>query len=107
MRQRHLGTTGRTGRSRESAVDAALRETTEESGVRIRVTGFVGLFTDPACVVESLTGTETRQQFVECLHAWAMWGRPCPDLHETGDAAWVDPPLILHALSGADEPHLG
>jgi 8-oxo-dGTP diphosphatase len=35
----------------ESAVVAAVRETAEESGVRVRITGLVGLFTDPAHVV--------------------------------------------------------
>ena len=42
----------------ESAVEAAVRETREESGIRVRITGLVGLFTDPACVVESVGGTE-------------------------------------------------
>jgi len=104
----------------ESAVEAAVRETSEESGLRVRITGLVGLFTDPACVVESATGDEVRQQFVVCFHGRAIWGRPRPDLHETSDAAWVDPAdvaalpmepaarlLIVYALSGADEPHLG
>jgi 8-oxo-dGTP pyrophosphatase MutT (NUDIX family) len=104
----------------ESAVDAAVRETSEESGIRVQITGLIGLFTDPACVVESVGGTEVRQQFVVCFRGWAMWGRPRPDLHETSDAAWFDPAdvaalpvepgarlLIVHALSGADEPHLG
>ena len=50
----------------------------------------------------------------------AKKGKPHPDLQETSDAAWFDPAdvaalpvepgarlLIVHALSGADEPHLG
>jgi 8-oxo-dGTP diphosphatase len=103
----------------ESAVEAALRETCEESGLRVRITGLVGLFTDPALVVEAVAGNGIRQQFVVCFHAWAMWGRPRPDLHETSDAAWFDPAdvtalpvepaarqLIVHALSDADEPYL-
>jgi 8-oxo-dGTP diphosphatase len=104
----------------ESAVEAAVRETREESGIRVRITGLVGLFTDPGCVVESVGGTEVRQQFVVCFHGRALWGRPRPDLQETSDAAWFDPAdvaalpmepaarlLIVHALSGTDEPHLG
>ena len=104
----------------ESAVEAAVRETSEESGIRVRITGLVGLFTDPACVVESVGGNEVRQQFVVCFHGRAMWGRPRPDLQEISDAAWVDPAdvaalpvqpaaglLIVRALSGADGPHLG
>jgi 8-oxo-dGTP diphosphatase len=104
----------------ESAVEAAVRETSEESGLRVRITGLVGLFTDPACVVESAAGDEVRQQFVVCFHGRAMWGKPHPDLQETSDAAWFDPAdvaalpvqpaaglLIVYALSGADGPHLG
>jgi 8-oxo-dGTP diphosphatase len=103
----------------ESAVEAAVRETAEESGLRVRITGLVGLFTDPAYVVESAAGDEISQQFVVCFHAWTVWGRPAPDLHETLDAAWFDPadvaalPVepgarlwIQHALSGAIEPYL-
>src|SRR5689334_21635397 len=54
----------------ESAVDAAVRETAEESGVRIRVTGLVGLFTDPRHVVRDADGA-VRQQF-------AVVFRGCP-----------------------------
>jgi 8-oxo-dGTP diphosphatase len=104
----------------ESAVEAAVRETSEESGLRVRITGLVGLFTDPACLVEAAAGNEIRQQFVVCFHGQAIWGRPRPDLHEASDAAWFAPAdvaalpvqpaarlLIVHALSGADQPHLG
>ncbi len=84
-----------------------------------RITGLVGLFTDPAHVVASSAGGEVRQQFVVCLHAWAIGGRPVPDMHETIDAAWFDPAdvaglvvepgadrWITWALSGVLEPHL-
>ena len=104
----------------ESAVEAAVRETSEESGIRVRITGLVGLFTDPAWVVEAVGGNEIRQQFVVCFHGRTIWGRPHPDLQEASDAAWFEPAdvaalpvqpaarlLIVHALSGADEPHLG
>ena len=96
--------------------------TTGLRGVRHsgRITELVGLFTEPACVVESVGGGEVRQPFVVCFHGLAIWGRPRPDLQETSDAAWFDPAdvaalpgqpaaglLIVHALSGADEPRLG
>jgi 8-oxo-dGTP diphosphatase len=103
----------------ESALDTAVRETAEESGVSVRITGLVGLFTDPSHVVVSPEGEEVRQQFVVCLHAWAIGGRPVPDMHETIDAAWFDPAdvadlvvergadrWITWALSGVLEPHL-
>lgn len=75
----------------ESALDTAVRETSEESGVSVRITGLAGRFTDPAYVVVSPRGEEVRQQFVVCLHAWAIGGRPVPDMHETIDAAWFEP----------------
>jgi 8-oxo-dGTP pyrophosphatase MutT (NUDIX family) len=103
----------------ESAVEAAVRETAEEAGLRVRITGLVGLFTDPAHVVRTASGDEVRQQFVACFHAWAVWGSPHPDRHETCDAAWFDPAdvealtlepgarrWIHHALASASETHL-
>lgn len=102
----------------ETAVEAAVRETAEESGLRVRITGLIGLFTDPRHVVESAAGEEIRQQFVVCFHACVVSGSPAPDLDETCDAAWFEPekvvlvPLepgvrrwIRHALSAAAEPH--
>src|SRR5215212_9055650 len=37
----------------ETAVDAAIRETAEEAGVHVVVTGLVGIFTDPGLVVRA------------------------------------------------------
>jgi 8-oxo-dGTP pyrophosphatase MutT (NUDIX family) len=101
----------------ESAVGAAVRETTEECGLQVRITGLVGLFTDPGHIVVSAGGDQIRQQFVVCFHAWLRAGTPRPDHQETSDAAWFDPDdvaalplepgacrLIRHALSGAREP---
>ncbi|MEN3299201.1 NUDIX domain-containing protein [Pseudonocardia sp.] len=103
----------------ESACDAGVRETAEEAGVQVHITGLVGLFTDPGHVVVAPGGGATRQQFVVCLHARAAGGRPWPDGRETSAAAWFDPsavdalPMepgtarwIRYALSGASEPHL-
>lgn len=83
----------------------------------MRITGFVGLFTDPGHIVVSAGGDQIRQQFVVCFHAWLRAGTPRPDHQETSDAAWFDPDdvaalplepgacrLIRHALSGAREP---
>jgi 8-oxo-dGTP diphosphatase len=103
----------------ESAVGAAVRETAEECGLHVHITGLVGLFTDPGHIVASAGGVEIRQQFVVCFHAWLPEGTPRPDHQETSDAAWFDPAnvaalplepgarrLIRQALSGAQEPHL-
>jgi 8-oxo-dGTP diphosphatase len=104
----------------ESAPAAAVRETAEESGLCVRITGLVGLFTDPAQVVEPAVGGEIRQQFVVCFHGYVEGGTPRPDFVETSDAGWFEPRsvemlpaepgalmLIRHALSGARLPFLG
>jgi 8-oxo-dGTP pyrophosphatase MutT (NUDIX family) len=103
----------------ETAVEAAVRETAEEAGVTVLVTGFVGLFSDPGHVVRSPDG-EVRQQFAVLLRARALGGIPHGDLHETSEAAWValvDLPglpmepaaraWIDEALSVGSPPHLG
>jgi 8-oxo-dGTP diphosphatase len=103
----------------ETAVGTAVRETAEEAGVAVQVTGLVGLFTDPSHVVRSPSG-EVRQQFVVVLRGRAVRGVPHGDLQETSAAAWVDvtelpgllvePPVrvwIAHALADDGLPHLG
>lgn len=103
----------------ESAVEAAVRETAEESGVRVIVTGIAGLFTDPGHVVRS-PGGEVRQQFAVLFRARAVGGLPRGDLQETSEAAWVaavDLPAlpmgpaarswISQALAVGVLPHLG
>jgi len=103
----------------ETAVEAAVRETAEEAGVRVLVTGFSGLFSDPGHVVRSPDG-EVRQQFAVLFRARALGGIPHGDLHETSEAAWVAPmdlpglPMepaarswIDRALSIGDPPYLG
>ncbi|MCD2195229.1 NUDIX domain-containing protein [Actinomycetospora endophytica] len=73
----------------ESATDAVEREVAEESGVVIKVLRLAGISTDPSHLIASPTGTETRQQFAVCVHAWPVSGDPHPDGSETSDAAWV------------------
>lgn len=103
----------------ESAVEAAVRETAEEAGVRVCLTGLVGLFTDPGHVVRSVQG-DVRQQFVVLFHARAIGGMPRGDMHETDEAAWVAladlpalpvaPPnriWIDQALAQGEPPYLG
>jgi 8-oxo-dGTP pyrophosphatase MutT (NUDIX family) len=72
----------------ESAIDAAVREVAEETGVMIEVTGLSGVYTDPGHVMVYPTG-EVRQQFALCLHARAVSGDPHPDRDEMVNAAWI------------------
>jgi 8-oxo-dGTP diphosphatase len=102
----------------ESALEAAVRETAEEAGVLVVVTGLVGLFSDPGLVIRA-RGGEVRQQFAVLFHARAVGGVPHADLEETSEAAWValgDIPRlpmepssriwIAQALAPAAQPHL-
>ena len=72
----------------ETAVQAAVRETAEEAGIRVEVTEIAGLFTDPRHVVRSADG-EVRQQFALLFRARCLGGAPHGDQEETSDAAWV------------------
>jgi 8-oxo-dGTP pyrophosphatase MutT (NUDIX family) len=104
----------------ESAVIAAEREVAEESGVTIRITDLVGVYTDPGHVIVYPATGEARQQFAVCFHARPVRGAPQPDHDETCEAAWVDPrelsrmPIhpsmgrrITDALSEPRGPHIG
>ena len=53
----------------ESLTRTAIRETLEESGVHVRVTGLVGIFTDPRHVVHYTSNDEVRQEFTVIYRA--------------------------------------
>lgn len=102
----------------ESASQAVVREVGEESGVRIRVLGLSGVYTDPGHVMAYFSG-EVRQQFALCFHALPLSGRPRPDDDETIDAGWYDPADLAeldihpsvrlrvdHAINEPDTVHL-
>ena len=80
----------------ETAAQAAVREVAEEAGLRVSVTGLVGVFSDPGHVIRSREG-EVRQQFALVFRARVDDGVAHADLHETSEAAWV---------AVADLPHL-
>jgi 8-oxo-dGTP diphosphatase len=79
----------------ETAVEAAVRETAEEAGVQVVVTGLLGIFSDPGHVIRSSTG-EVRQQFAVLFRGRAVGGAPRGDLHETSEAAWVAVAELSH-----------
>lgn len=103
----------------EAASETAVRETGEEAGVEVVVTGLAGLFTDPGHVVRGVGG-QVRQQFVLLVRARPVAGVPRGDQRETSAAAWVpigdlpeldlEPPVrawLEHALGEGAPPHLG
>jgi 8-oxo-dGTP diphosphatase len=72
----------------ETAVEAAVRRTAHDAGVRVLITELAGLFTDPG-LVERSPGGEVRQPFTVLFRARWLGGVPCPDHAGTSDAAWV------------------
>ncbi|WP_156036375.1 NUDIX hydrolase [Blastococcus sp. URHD0036] len=103
----------------EAALQTAVREVAEESGLQVVVTGLAGVFTDPGHVVSASTG-EVRQQFVLVYRARVVGGFLRADHRETCEVAWVAPAEIPalrmepavqvwveHVLDGAAPLHLG
>ncbi|MEW2081281.1 NUDIX domain-containing protein [Streptomyces sp. NPDC005283] len=102
----------------ESVADAAVRETKEETGFDIEVTGLVGLYTNPAHVMAYDDG-EVRQQFSICFTAKITGGK-LRTSSESKEVAFVRPDrldeLNIHpsmrmridrGLSGEAEPYIG
>ena len=73
----------------ESIADAAIREVAEETGLRVEITGLVGIYTDPGHVMAYDDG-EVRQEFSVCFHARPQGGELREDGTETKAAKWVD-----------------
>ena len=70
----------------ESASGAAVRETAEESGITVEVTGLVGIYTDPGHVIAGPRAGLVRQPFAVCFRARPLSGSPGGDQVETSDA---------------------
>ncbi len=99
----------------ETMTETAVRETLEETGVHVRITGLVGIYSNPRHVVEFSDG-EVRQEFSICFRAVPVSGEPRSSSEST-DVQWVEimdvPALsmhpsirlrIEHALSNRTEP---
>jgi ADP-ribose pyrophosphatase YjhB (NUDIX family) len=103
----------------ESLPAAAVRETLEETGVRVEVTGLVGIYTDPRHVILYTSDGEVRQEFSVVFTARPLGGEPTPS-DESREVRWVAPdgvgalPMdrsmrmrIDHYLAFDQGPHLG
>ena len=103
----------------ESMVDAAVRETQEETGITCHVTGLSGIYTDPRHLIHYTSNDEVRQEFSIVLTARPVSGEPTPS-SESSEVHWVAqdaiPQLTMdrsmrmrieHCLSGDGNPHLG
>jgi ADP-ribose pyrophosphatase YjhB (NUDIX family) len=102
----------------ESMVEAAMRETKEESGIDCQITGLTGIYTDPKHVILYTSNLEARQEFSIVLTARPVGGQPTPS-SETSEVRWVprseidsytmDRSMRLRVgyyLAGAPHPHL-
>jgi ADP-ribose pyrophosphatase YjhB (NUDIX family) len=103
----------------ESMVQAAVRETREETGIECEVTGLVGIYTDPRHVMLYTSNGEVRQEFSIVLTARATGGEPTGS-EESSEVRWVprvelgrysmDRSMRLrigHFLEGRATPYLG
>ncbi|MFI9648130.1 NUDIX hydrolase [Streptomyces sp. NPDC052040] len=73
----------------ESLPDCAVRETREETGYEVEVTGIVGTYSNPGHVFAYDDG-EVRQEFSVCFLARPVSGRPAVS-DESTDVRWFDP----------------
>lgn len=102
----------------ESLPETAVRETLEETGIDIEITGLVGAYTDPRHVIVYGDG-EVRRQFNICFR-----GRPVGGTLAVSDEStcvrWIprdeldDLPMhhtqrlrVRHALASGSSPYLG
>lgn len=72
----------------ESLSRTAVRETEEEAGVSVHLTGIVGIFTDPTHVIHYTSNDEVRQEFTVIYRAEAVSGTPTPSSESTR-VEWV------------------
>ncbi len=74
----------------ESVADAAIRETLEETGVQVEVTGLAGVYSDPRHVIHFTSNDEVRREFSVVLTARPVGGEPAPS-SESSEVRWVPP----------------
>jgi ADP-ribose pyrophosphatase YjhB (NUDIX family) len=77
----------------ESLPDTAVRETAEETGIDVEVTGLVGIYTDPKHVILYTSNNEARQEFSVVFTARPVGGTPTPS-DESTEVRWVPPTEI-------------
>ncbi|MBB5775984.1 NUDIX hydrolase [Nonomuraea jabiensis] len=73
----------------ETPTECAVRETEEETGVRIEPVGLLGVYSDPGHIV-AYTDGEIRQEYEVMLIARPVGGRPGAN-DEASDVRWVTP----------------
>ena len=77
----------------ESLTACAVRETLEETGISIEVTGLVGIWTDPRHRIEYTSDGEVRQEFTIIYAGRYLAGEPTPSAEST-HVEWVSPEIV-------------
>ncbi|QXJ20625.1 NUDIX domain-containing protein [Actinomadura graeca] len=72
----------------ESVTQAAIRETKEETGIDVEITGLVGIYSDPKHVIHYTSNNEVRQEFSVVLTARGLAGVLAPS-DESAQVCWV------------------
>ena len=72
----------------ESLSTTAVRETAEETGVKIRLTGLAGIYSDPRHIVHYTSDDEVRQEFTVVYRAAYVSGDPATSA-ETTHVEWI------------------
>lgn len=72
----------------ETPSQCAVRETREETGVEVEAIGILGVFSDPAHIVEYLSDGEIRQEYEVMLLARPVGGAAA-ETDEASDVRWV------------------
>jgi ADP-ribose pyrophosphatase YjhB (NUDIX family) len=98
--------------------ETAVRETREESGIQVEVTGVIGLYSNPNHVM-AYTDGEVRQQFSICFRASYLSGEPTPS-DESSQVRWtprdeldglqIHPSMRLridHGYANEVQPYIG
>jgi 8-oxo-dGTP pyrophosphatase MutT (NUDIX family) len=75
----------------ESVAEAAVRETREETGIVVEVTGLAGIYSDPRHVIHYTSNDEVRREFAILLTARPVSGEPTSSA-ESREVRWVQPP---------------
>lgn len=74
----------------ESLPGTAVRETKEETGLDVEITGLVGIYTDPRHLIEYTSNGEVRQEFAVVFTARPVGGQVVPT-DEASEVIWVQP----------------
>jgi 8-oxo-dGTP pyrophosphatase MutT (NUDIX family) len=81
----------------ETVAQCAIRETAEETGVTVEVTGLLGVYSDPGHIVYYESDGETRQEYEVILLGRPVSGSPAEN-DEASDVGW----FTVAELEGLD-----